>query len=716
MPGPRWFLAHRTRILFFVACAFVALAGASARGDFPSESDPEADHGAAARRGAAADLLVDPSDPSHDEALLPARLAAPVTETPVSPAAADDGVLVTYRITSGNAVGLTIYNNGLLGNNFNARRPSFEYPLGSNIDHMPRGGLWVGGVTVDGNTVVSTATIDGYIGDVDITSELLPLPHTGIEERSILPNSRAYHPLARSEQDFLFSCADTAATLIGTPQDPHRPLNIQVDGTSYLFGFEPFEATVITIYRIINLSRTDPIYNLRVGMYGELATGYKDPAVVNWTSGWFRRKALDYVDSLRLCTEHHHALGDGRAPTWAGVMLLGSKPTPVDSLTVSFNWWNWAPNDTTINNDRKRYTQLGNGEIDPTEGIVPGTDDPVELLSVGDFDLLEAGDTLTVAFAWVGGEDDREESGRDQRADIIYNARWAQIAYDLEFRIPMPPPSPDVTIAPGRGSLTLTWSGEAPERFKDPKTQERDFEGYRVYISEERSERGFRRILERDRIDGISFDTGLDEIRDRLLSPAETLYAEGGGILDILPEVWQYRYTIQGLRDGFKYWVAVTSFDTGTIDIQPLESGLAQNLAFTIPGSPAVVGGAPGVQVFPNPYRGDAAWDGSLRRDRYLWFTNLPPRCTIRIYTLAGDLVETIAFDQATYHPTDIRGIYDPTDPRNPERDLPVLSGGMAAWDLVSREDQGIASGLYLFSVEDHASGDRQTGKFLVIK
>lgn len=706
MRSVRWLPGGRIVTPFLAALALLGMT-ASAPG-----ADPRADH-----TGAQASPVLSTGAPWSEEALLPARLSEPVGDVvPVTAAeaAADDGVLVTYRITAGNAVGLTLYNNGLVGNNFNSRRPSFEYPLGSNIDHMPRGGIWIGGISVEGDTLVSTATIDGYIGDVDITSELLPLPQTGIEERSILPNSRAYHPLARSEEDFLFSCADTAATLITSGQDPHRPLNIQVDGTSYLFGFEPFEATVITIYRIINLSRTDPIYNLRIGMYAELATGYKDPAVVNWTSGWFRRKTLGYVDSLRLCTEHHHALGDGRAPSWAGLMLLGTKPDPIDSLTVSFNWWNWDPSAEV--DDRWRYRQLGNGEIDPVDGIVPGTDDPVEVLSVGDFALLEAGDTLTVGFAWVGGQDDREISGRDQLADIIYNARWAQIAYDLEFRIPMPPPSPDVTLEPGRGSLTLVWSGEAPERFKDPKTQERDFEGYRIYISEERSESGFRRILERDRVDGVAFDTGLDDIRHRLLSPAETLYTGEGAIQDILPEVWEYRYTVQGLRDGFKYWVAVTSFDTGTIDIQPLESGLAQNLAFTIPGSPAVTGGAPAVQVFPNPYRGDAAWDGSLRRDRYLWFTNLPPRCTIRIYTLAGDLVDTIRFDQATYAPTDVRGIYDPTDPRNPERDLPVLSGGMAAWDLVSREDQGVASGLYLFSVEDHDSGDRQTGKFLVIK
>jgi hypothetical protein len=78
--------------------------------------------------------------------------------------------------------------------------------------------------------------------------------------------------------------------------------------------------------------------------------------------------------------------------------------------------------------------------------------------------------------------------------------------------------------------------------------------------------------------------------------------------------------------------------------------------------------------------------------------------------------VDVIDFDGSNYHATEIRGIFDPTDPRNPESDLPQLSGGMVAWDLITRSDQGVASGLYLFSVEDLASGETQVGKFLVIK
>ena len=51
----------------------------------------------------------------------------------------------------------------------------------------------------------------------------------------------------------------------------------------------------------------------------------------------------------------------------------------------------------------------------------------------------------------------------------------------------------------------------------------------------------------------------------------------------------------------------------------------------------------------------------------------------------------------------------------------PLMSGGEHAWDLVTQHDQAIASGLYLFSVEDKNSnspsyGTLKEGKFLIIK
>jgi hypothetical protein len=207
----------------------------------------------------------------------------------------------------------------------------------------------------------------------------------------------------------------------------------------------------------------------------------------------------------------------------------------------------------------------------------------------------------------------------------------------------------------------------------------------------------------------IRFNTGLGA----LIADDPLTVVDGADTL-----TFKYKYVLKNLRDGFNYWTAVTAFDRGGLDIGPLESGVSLTRTLVVPGTRAAGGGGsePAVGVFPNPYRGDAAWDGANRRDRYLWFVNLPARCRIKIYTLAGDLVDTIDFDGRTYDARDVRGIYDPTDPNDPESDLPVLSGGMAAWDLITRHDQAIATGLYIFSVENLDTGKRQVGRFLVVK
>ena len=622
-----------------------------------------------------------------------------------SPTLAD--TLISLRVTTGNNLGLTIYNNGFIGTNLVNRSPSMEYPLRSGQEHLVRAGIWVGGLPASGaDTLVTTATIDGRMGSFDPKqiSEFFPA-RTGIQERSILLNSCCYDADAKSEQDFSAAYFDSYPDL--SPQ--HRPLGIRVELETLLFSFEPFDAIVIANYKIINTNLEDPIYNVYAGMYAELASGWKDGHPEWPPSGWFSRKDIGFIDSLRIVTEHRYDYEGGASPSWAGISLLGTRPRPIGEMHVSSNWWNWDPNLTqpgTPRNDKERYETMSNRSIDGTAGSEAPNNDPVELLSVGPLGdlgadglyVLEPGDTVTVSFAFVGGRPSPRE-GRTAEEDLVFNAGWAQTAFDLNFNIPVPPPSPTLLTTPTLGKLTLRWTRD-PEEFIDPKSHKKDFEGYRIYVSESKEEEGFRLLHQADLVDSLLENTGLEALRD-------SVRIDG---ID-----YQYSYDIEGLRDGFKYWVSVTSFDTGAADIAPLESGRAQNRTFAIPGGPAPdkIGT---VKVFPNPYRGDAAWDGTLPRDRYLWFVNLPDRCTIRIYTLAGDLVDTIEFNGSTYDATEIRGIFDPTDTRNPESDIPVLSGGMAAWDLISRADQGIATGLYIFSVKDHATGDTQLGKFLVLR
>jgi len=198
------------------------------------------------------------------------------------------------------------------------------------------------------------------------------------------------------------------------------------------------------------------------------------------------------------------------------------------------------------------------------------------------------------------------------------------------------------------------------------------------------------------------FNTGFGAVR--LPSPV---------VFDGVP--YQYRHTVTGLKNGFKYFTAVTSYDLGNVEIESLESGISQNKTLAIPGPAPGERPDRGVSVFPNPYRVEARWDhGQKVRDHYLWFTNLPRRCTLRIFTLSGDLVFETEFDGDRYQGGGARGIYDPR--RELDVPPPTLSGATFGWDLITREGQAAASGLYLFAIQDHASGERSVGKFLIVK
>jgi hypothetical protein len=91
------------------------------------------------------------------------------------------------------------------------------------------------------------------------------------------------------------------------------------------------------------------------------------------------------------------------------------------------------------------------------------------------------------------------------------------------------------------------------------------------------------------------------------------------------------------------------------------------------------------IKVVPNPYLGYAKWDGGPGA-RKLQFTNLPALCTIRIYTLAGELIRTLQND----------------------------GDGSVDWDMLSEAGRGIAAGVYLFNVE--SENGNHTGKFAVVK
>ncbi len=585
--------------------------------------------------------------------------------------------------TDGNAMGLVITNYGFFGNNFVTRDPSMEYPLGSQIDHLIRAGLWVGAVTADGDTGVSTGSISGRWGSSPANATEFT-PRTRIKELSTLITSRAFSTEAVSEQDFVASYTDYPR------KDDREPnLNISVTQSSYLWSYKFAEAFVIVSFTIRN-DGDGTLTDVYLGIFAELSSGWKG-AYDEWRppgSAWFFNKALEYFPEYRMCGEHHYNYQDGMAPSWGAIAILGTRNAPpVDELTVSFNWWDWYYERDHPFTDRERYILMSNGEVDPTGDITPRKDDPVELISVGPIPYIVPGDSVVFVCAFVGGLD---------RESLISNVKWAQKAFDNNYVLPSPPQPPRYRVQPGRSSITIYWDNY-PEDKLDPFYQVPDFEGYRIYITrkEGATSEDFELVREIDIVDGVGYDTGLESLRDSTTF-GDTLFT--------------YRMTINNLKDGFKYWVAITSFDKGMPEegVESMQSGVLATRVLAIPGTPPSREGR--VLVVPNPYRGEAVWDGARDREKYVWFINLPRKATIRIYTLAGDLVRTIDFDGSTYDGSSIQGLKTST-----ERNV-SMPGGMCAWDLISDHDQAVATGLYIFSVEDKETGEIEIGKFMIIR
>ena len=101
------------------------------------------------------------------------------------------------------------------------------------------------------------------------------------------------------------------------------------------------------------------------------------------------------------------------------------------------------------------------------------------------------------------------------------------------------------------------------------------------------------------------------------------------------------------------------------------------------------------VYVVPNPYVATSTFEPANtfragRGERRIYFMNLPPECTIRIYTITGRLVQTL------HHQS-------------------TIDNGQLAWNLVSRDDMNIAFGVYIFHVDAPGVGET-VGRFAVIK
>jgi len=101
------------------------------------------------------------------------------------------------------------------------------------------------------------------------------------------------------------------------------------------------------------------------------------------------------------------------------------------------------------------------------------------------------------------------------------------------------------------------------------------------------------------------------------------------------------------------------------------------------------------IKVVPNPYLANALWEpknpySSGRGPRSIHFTHLPNKCTIRIFTVNGELVKEIEHESN-------------------------LSDGAAEWNLLTKDNLSASYGVYIYHVDAPGVGSK-AGKFAIIK
>lgn len=656
------------------------------------------------------------------------------------------------KYTSIGNLGITITNFGTYGHGFALwpQQPSGEYPKGSGIEHIFDGGLYIGGFISNdaqgsGKTgpFVTTAAVDAASvsargGGFEFTNS----KEAVVVERSSLLTSRYYKPQAVSHQDFVMEFTDTNLVWEnGEPIQEHSPLGVGVHLETYAWNFPFADFFVIFNYTIKNVSNKylDSVY---VGLWTD--------AVVRNTkitspggSAFFNKGGNGYMDSIKVAYEFDSNGDIGFTDSYLGIQFLGSD-TPYDSV----NFVNWQFRNTADplffapQTDQDRYVKMQGffgGNARYKYGVTPATlktpSNRSILLSAGGFKKIAPGDSINVVFAIVAakkfGEDPAALDSDEQRKNLIVNADWAMRAYsgedknrngvldpgeDLDgdgkitrYILPAPPVSPRVVAVPQNGKVTLYWDRSA-EASVDPISGLRDFEGYRIY----RSNAGFdfqnnsteaQALVKMAEFDStgnsLFFNTGFHYVE-----LAQPVKFEGD------PTEYWYKFDVDNLLNGWQYLFNISAFDKGdpVNRIESLESSYLFNIQRVIPGTLPTSQEDVEIGVYPNPYYGNAYWDGSFERLRKIYFYNLPARAEIVIYTLAGDVIKKIDHSGSS-NGSDLRW-FENFSPGATQK----MSGGEHAWDLISDGDQAIATGLYLFTVKDIDTGKIKKGKFLVIK
>lgn len=569
----------------------------------------------------------------------------------------------------------TVRDDGTLGapdpNNRFQNFPSLDWPGGPDVlskddqrHYRVAAGLWIGGRRGDGSLFLV---------------ENGPFQNLG---------TGTYQPMQRVENfienpGYNPAQAEETVTAKFTTAE-----NLEVTRVSRTWSFRPYTNTIFFEYVIRNTG-SQTLTDVFVGFPNLLRPSYQDFVVHNgWGDDFNRADELVRYDAARkmLYTwddtpsfdlpsdvgNYWAQVNELRTTGYAGYALLYHDPVsdgreqPAAALFAQL-----------LNNER--FLTSTSASVESLYRLLDGSDTslqadaderlaPFMLMSVGPYTLVPGASVRIVVGEAVNGlpqsqavlglaAQPRLTAGLDSLRRTMDRAK---VLAENDFRVGyVPPKAPDLQIipSPATQSISLFWD-PVEDDWTNPLNASILFREYRVY----RSARSFVGPFEQLAI--IRPSRSIDVTR----------------YYDAANNRWLFNDADISL--GAQYYYAVTS-----VDANGVESWLTNR---NEEGIQAIREPAPNtldVKVFPNPFRLQSGFPNSGQENDIVW-TNLPAKCTIRVYTSSGEAVAEIPHD-------------------NP-------NSGQAVWKQLSDARQRPAPGIYFWTVDSEVGTAR--GTLLIVK
>jgi hypothetical protein len=551
--------------------------------------------------------------------------------------------------------------------------PSMDWPGGP--DKMAKdnqrsysfaSGFWLGGKRTDGSTFLIENGPFTFV-DMGTFNDLIK------EENFVGSNN--YNPNL-PEQSIIAEWTNTE--------------NITVKRTSKVWSFNILNNFIIVDYEITS-NKSETITEVYVGFPSLIRPSYQDFVVHNGWGDDFNRtdELVDYDTTNGILYAYDdtpnfslpndvgnywdfNELNEMRTPGYAGYKILYADETtdqqPQPATVFFAQLLNNQDQFSTFSNSQENVYNILSGEDQSLQADNSTRLTPFMLLGVGPY-TLAPGETIKVSVVEAVNGLPLEETikglevqpdlpaGLDSLRNTIANA---QILFDNNFQLTsVPPPSPKIDIIPIPKDQTITISWDPIDQtWIDPINDTTVISEFRIYRAD-RSFIGPYIFLKRIR-------PGRDTDRTRFFDE----------------DANKWIYEDQSINLGVGYYYTVTSKDD-----EDDESWYTNRNTEPVFAARSAAPDALNVKVFPNPFKEISGFPTSGAEDSIVW-TNLPGRCTIKIFTSSGELVKTM------------------------EHDNPNV--GEEVWDQLSDARQQVAPGIYFWIVASDVGNAK--GTLLIIK